>query len=52
MLHLWCPLAGDEHLAVFRFLKLEEPEEAPPAEAPVEVPVEVPEESQEQEAQS
>lgn len=39
---------GDEHLAVFRFLKLEEPEEAPPAEGPVEVP----EESQEQEAQS
>ncbi|KAG0569981.1 hypothetical protein M758_6G124700 [Ceratodon purpureus] len=35
---------GDEHLAVFRFLQLEEPEEVPTLEAPVEVP----EESQEQ----
>ena len=39
---MWCP--GDEHLAVFRFLQLEEPEEVPTLEAPVEVP----EESQEQ----
>jgi len=38
---------GDEHLAVFRFLQLEEPEEAP-----TEAPAGVPEESQEQEAQA
>ena len=43
--------SGDEHLAVFRFRKVEEPEEVR-TEAPKEAPAEVPEESQEPEAQA